>query len=54
MSKEFVDAVVSGNNLEAENAFKNAITSKVGDSLEVKRKELSKIFVGKYEEQNDE
>jgi len=45
MSKEFVDAVVSGNNIEATAAFKNSISTKVGDGLEVKRKEYSKTFV---------
>ena len=45
MSREFVDSVVSGNNLDAETAFKNSIATKVGDALEVKRKELSANFV---------
>ena len=45
MSREFVDSVASGNNLEAEKAFKNSIASKVGDALEIKRKEVSKTFV---------
>lgn len=54
MSREFVDAVSTGDNLEAENAFKVAITTKVGASLEDKRKEVSKTFVGKYEDQNNE
>jgi len=45
MSREFVDALASGNNLEAENVFKNAISTKVGDALEIKRKEVSKSFV---------
>ena len=45
MSKEFVDSVVSGNNIEAETAFKNSIATKVGDTLEIKRKEYSKTFV---------
>ena len=45
MSKEFVDAVVSGNNIEAETAFKSSISTKVGDALEIKRKEYSKTFV---------
>ena len=40
MSKEFVDAVSTGNNLEAEDAFKDAISAKVGDALETKRKEV--------------
>ena len=45
MSKEFVDSVVSGNNIEAETAFKSSISTKVGDALEIKRKEYSKTFV---------
>ena len=45
MSREFVDSVVSGNNIEAETAFKSSISTKVGDALEVKRKEISKDFV---------
>ena len=35
MSKEFV----------AEKAFKDSIVSKVGDALEIKRKDISKTFV---------
>ena len=45
MSREFVDSVVSGNNIEAETEFKNSISTKVGDALEIKRKEYSKTFV---------
>ena len=45
MSREFVDSVVSGNNIEAEAAFKSSISTKVGDALEIKRKEYSKTFV---------
>ena len=48
MSKEFVDAIQTGNNLEAEAAFKDAVAKKVGDNLELKRKELSKTFVSNY------
>ena len=48
MSKEFVDAIQAGNNLEAETVFKDAIAKKVGDNLELKRKELSKTFVSNY------
>jgi len=36
MSREFVDSISVGNNLEAE---------KVGDALEIKRKDISKTFV---------
>jgi len=45
MSREFVDAMGKGDNLEAETAFKNSIISKVGDALEVKRKGLANTFV---------
>tara|TARA_Y100001951_G_C11230923_1_gene234564 strand:- start:154 stop:321 length:168 start_codon:yes stop_codon:yes gene_type:complete len=45
MSKEFVDALAADNNLEAEKAFSISMTNKVGDALEVKRKEVSKTFV---------
>jgi hypothetical protein len=45
MSREFVDSIESGDNLEAEKAFKDSMTNKVGDSLEIKRKEISKTFV---------
>ena len=55
MSKEFVDSIVSGNNIEAETVFKNSISTKVGDALEVKRKELSANFVKSvYPEESDE
>ena len=45
MSKEFVDALVDGNNLEAEKAFSITMAARVGDALEVKRKELANTFV---------
>ena len=45
MSREFVDSIASGNNLDAEKAFKDSIANKVGDALETKRKEVSKTFV---------
>ena len=55
MSREFVDSIVSGNNIEAETVFKNSIATKVGDALEVKRKELSANFVKSvYPEESDE
>jgi len=45
MSKEFVDAIVGGNNLEAEKAFSITMADRVGSALEVKRKELANTFV---------
>ena len=45
MSREFVDAMEKGDNLEAEAAIKNSIISKVGGALEIKRRELANTFV---------
>ena len=44
-SKNFVDALARGSNLDAEDAFKNAVGQKVQDKLETKRQELAKGFV---------
>jgi hypothetical protein len=55
MSRKFVDSIVSGNNIEAETEFKNSVSTKVGNALEVKRKELSANFVKSvYPEESDE
>ena len=35
MSRKFVDAVVAGDNVSGEQAFKDALSSKVGETLEV-------------------
>ena len=56
-SKEFVDAISNGSNLEAEDAFKSAMSQRIGNALENKRKELSKNYaqtVPATEEGNDE
>ena len=45
MSKEFVDALVNSNNIEAEKAFSITMAARVGDALEVKRRELPNTFV---------
>ena len=44
-SNEFVNALHKGNNLDAEDAFKMAMSSKVGDALEDKRKEVAGSLV---------
>ena len=44
-AKEFVDALQNKKNLDAEDAFKMAMSSKVGDALEDKRKEVAGSFV---------
>ena len=45
MSREFVDLVAAGNNIDAEKVFTQSMATKVGDALEVKRKDLSNTFV---------
>ncbi len=45
MSREFVDAIVDGNNIGAEEVFKTTIGAKVGDALELRRKDLANTFV---------
>jgi len=45
MSREFVDAIADGNNMEAENVFTKSMAGKVGSTLEVKRKEIANTFV---------
>ena len=49
MSREFIDAIASGDNLNAEDEFKNSISSKVGDALEIRRKDISQTFAGNDE-----
>ena len=45
MSREFVDAIVDGNNIGAEEVFASVVGTKVGDALEIKRKDLANTFV---------
>ena len=45
MSKEMVDSIAAGDNLGAETAFNVAMATKVGNTLELKRKELASTFV---------
>ena len=47
-SKDFVDALAKGSNLDAEDAFKSAIGNKVTDALETKGQELAKGFVNNH------
>jgi len=58
MSRELIDAIASGDNLEAESEFKSSISSKVGNTLEIIRKELSQNYVSNNEsvivEEDDE
>ena len=45
MSREFVDSIINDDNVSGEDAFKTAISAKVGETLEVKRREYAKTFV---------
>lgn len=45
MSREIVDAIESGDNIEAESEFSNVMMSKVGNELEAHRQELANEFV---------
>ena len=49
MSRKLIDAIASGDNLEAESEFKSSISSNVGDTLETIRKELSQNYVSNNE-----
>ena len=44
-TKDIIDALSNSDNLEAEQAFKDTIATKVGDALETKRKEVANTFV---------
>ena len=44
-SENFVDALHSGKNLEAEDALKSAMQDKIGAALETKRREVANSFV---------
>jgi len=44
-TKDIIDALSTGDNLGAEQAFKDTISSKVADALETKRKEVANTFV---------
>ena len=43
--QKIVDSVRTGNNIEAHKNFKDAMTAKVGDALEVRRQEVSSTIV---------
>ena len=45
LSEEFVKAIISDNNIEAEKAFNDSISAKVGRALETKRREISQSIV---------
>lgn len=53
--RDLVTSLEDGDNIGAEQAFKNAISMKVGDALETKRQEVAKTFVtGQVPEANED
>ena len=48
MSREMIDALADGDNLSTENEFKNAVSQRVGDALELKRKEVSGTMIKQH------
>jgi len=48
MSKDIIDAIASGDNLDAEIQFKNAISNKVGAALEKRREEVANTMVTQH------
>jgi hypothetical protein len=44
-AEDFVNELQNKNNLGAEDAFKSAMTDRVGQALETKRKEVAGTFV---------
>ena len=48
MSREMIDALANSDNLSAENEFKSAISQKVGDALELKRKDVAGTMIKQH------
>lgn len=55
MSREVIDFLDKDDKISAQDTFKSVMGQKVGDALEIKRKDISNTFVGKQEvEETDE
>ena len=54
MTKEIVDAIASGDNLSAETQFKTTMSTRVGDALELKRKDVAQTIVTQHIPEVDE
>ena len=54
MTKEIVDAIASGDNLSAETQFKTTMSTRVGDALELKRKDVAQTMVTQHIPEVDE
>ena len=49
-TKKMIDALDTGDNVEAENAFKAALSDKVGTELDQRRKDLAGTLLNKEQE----
>ena len=47
-------AIVTGDNVAAQDAFNSAISNKVGDALEINRKDISKDIVSTVKVEEDD
>ena len=54
MTREIIDAIASDDNLSAETQFKSSISTKVGDALEIRRKEVANTMVTQHIPQVEE
>ena len=54
MTKEIIDAIASGENLSAEPQFKTTMSTRVGDALELKRKDVAQTMVTQHIPEVDE
>jgi len=44
-TKDLLNAIVSGNNIEAERIFQDDMANRVGDKLEMQRRDVATSFV---------
>ena len=54
MTREIIDAIASGDNLSAETQFKTTMSTRVGDALELKRKDVAQTMVTQHIPEVDE
>ena len=52
-TRDMIDALEKGDNLSAEKAFKSALSDKVGNELDDKRKDVASTIMAKEPETND-
>ena len=54
MTKDIIAAIASGDNLSAETQFKTTMSTRVGDALELKRKDVAQTMVTQHIPEVDE